>query len=47
VLFDGERPPVAAPPRLGEHTAAILSEAGFTAEDIEALLASRAASGKR
>jgi crotonobetainyl-CoA:carnitine CoA-transferase CaiB-like acyl-CoA transferase len=43
VLFDGERPPVAAPPRLGEHTTTILAEAGFTAEDIAALLASRAA----
>jgi crotonobetainyl-CoA:carnitine CoA-transferase CaiB-like acyl-CoA transferase len=42
VLFDGERPPVSAPPRLGEHTAAILAEAGFSEEDIAALLASRA-----
>lgn len=43
VLFDGERPPVGAPPHLGEHSAAILAEAGFTAEDIAALLAARAA----
>jgi crotonobetainyl-CoA:carnitine CoA-transferase CaiB-like acyl-CoA transferase len=43
VLFDGERPPVSAPPRLGEHTSAILAEAGFSAEDIATLIASRAA----
>ena len=43
VLFDGERPPVGAPPRLGEHSSAILAEAGFDAADIAALLASRAA----
>ncbi len=43
VLFDGERPPVSAPPRLGQHTAEVLAEAGFTADDIAALLASRAA----
>ena len=43
VLFDGERPPVGAPPHLGEHGAAILAEAGFSAEDIAALQASRAA----
>jgi len=43
VLFDGERPPVSAPPRLGEHSTQILSEAGFDATDIAALLASRAA----
>lgn len=47
VLFDGERPPVAAPPHLGEHTHAILSEAGFSAEDIAALVASRAARSTR
>jgi crotonobetainyl-CoA:carnitine CoA-transferase CaiB-like acyl-CoA transferase len=45
VLFDGERPPVSAPPHLGEHTAAILAEAGFSDADIAALLASRAARG--
>ncbi len=43
VLFDGERPPVGAPPHLGEHTAAVLAEAGFSDSDIAALLASRAA----
>ena len=43
VLFDGERPPVSAPPHLGEHTAQVLAEAGFSADDIAALLASRAA----
>ncbi|PZN93585.1 MAG: CoA transferase [Alphaproteobacteria bacterium] len=43
VLFDGERPPVGAPPHLGEHTAQVLAEAGFTEADIAALLASRAA----
>ena len=43
VLFDGQRPPVAAPPHLGEHSVQVLSEAGFDAADIAALLASRAA----
>jgi crotonobetainyl-CoA:carnitine CoA-transferase CaiB-like acyl-CoA transferase len=43
VLFDGERPPVAAPPHLGEHSVQVLSEAGFDKADIAALLASRAA----
>jgi crotonobetainyl-CoA:carnitine CoA-transferase CaiB-like acyl-CoA transferase len=43
VLFDGERPPVSAPPRLGEHTHMVLAEAGFSEADIAALLASRAA----
>jgi crotonobetainyl-CoA:carnitine CoA-transferase CaiB-like acyl-CoA transferase len=47
VLFDGARPPITPPPRLGEHSEAILAEAGFTAEDIAALLASRAARGLR
>ncbi len=43
VRFDGERPPVSYPPRLGEHTRAVLAEAGFGDEDIDALIASRAA----
>ncbi|MBC7505410.1 MAG: CoA transferase [Sandarakinorhabdus sp.] len=43
VLFDGERPPVAVPPRLGGDTRAVLAEAGFSEADIAALLASRAA----
>jgi DNA ligase (NAD+) len=34
VLFDGERPPVGPPPRLGEHTRSVLSDAGFSDEDI-------------
>jgi crotonobetainyl-CoA:carnitine CoA-transferase CaiB-like acyl-CoA transferase len=45
VLFDGELPPVGPPPHLGEHTSAILTEAGFSDADIAALLASRAARG--
>ena len=43
VRFDGERPPLGYPPRLGEHTRAVLAEAGFAAADIDALIASRAA----
>ncbi|KPF79747.1 acetyl-CoA acetyltransferase [alpha proteobacterium AAP81b] len=43
VLFDGERPPVGAPPHLGEHTRQLLQDAGFSDEDLAALLASRAA----
>ncbi|MFZ4688247.1 MAG: CaiB/BaiF CoA transferase family protein [Polymorphobacter sp.] len=43
VLFDGERPPVSAPPHLGEHTREVLAEAGFNEADIAALLTSRAA----
>ena len=43
VLFDGVRPPIAAPPHLGEHSRAVLLEAGFSEEDIAALLASRVA----
>ena len=42
--FDGE--PVRArlpPPLLGQHTAEILSEAGYNPEEIEALIASGAA----
>ena len=43
VRFDGERPPLGYPPRLGEHTRAVLAEAGFADADIDALIASRAA----
>ena len=43
VRFDGVRPPVGNPPRLGEHTREVLSEAGFDNADIDALIASRAA----
>lgn len=38
VRFDGRRPPVAMPPRLGEHTRALLAEAGLDAPQIQALL---------
>jgi len=38
VLFDGERPPVALPPRLGAHTREVLEEAGMTAAEIQAVL---------
>ena len=43
VRFDGERPPLRYPPRLGEHTRVVLAEAGFSDSDIHALIASRAA----
>ncbi len=43
VKFDGQRPGITPPPHLGEHTVAVLTEAGFSEEDIAALLASRAA----
>ncbi len=43
VRFDGVRPPLRYPPRLGEHTRAVLAEAGFADADIDALVASRAA----
>ena len=43
VRFDGERPPLRYPPRLGEHTRAVLAEAGFADADIDALVAARAA----
>ena len=41
VLFDGERPPVRTPPRLGEHTREVLVQAGLSAEEIAALTAPR------
>ncbi|MDB5425553.1 MAG: L-carnitine dehydratase/bile acid-inducible protein [Phenylobacterium sp.] len=37
VLFDGERPPIRPPPRLGEHTREVLLEAGLSAEQVDAL----------
>lgn len=39
VRFDGERPPAATPPRQGEHSRAILAEAGYTPGAIDALIA--------
>lgn len=39
VLFDGERPPIAAPPRLGEHTREVLEAAGVPAAEIDVILA--------
>lgn len=42
IRFDGERPGQSYPPRLGEHTRAVLTEAGFSDADIAALIASRA-----
>jgi crotonobetainyl-CoA:carnitine CoA-transferase CaiB-like acyl-CoA transferase len=43
VRFNGQRPPVALPPRLGEHTRPLLSAAGLSAEQIDAMLGSGAA----
>jgi len=37
VLFDGERPPVRKPPRLGEHTREVLLEAGLAATLVDTL----------
>ena len=37
VLFDGERPPIARPPRLGEHTREVLEEAGLSDAAIDAV----------
>jgi len=37
VLIDGERPDIRPPPRLGEHTRAILEEIRFPPCDIEVL----------
>lgn len=42
VLFDGQRPPVHLPPRLGEHTRKALESAGVSHDRIEAWLASGA-----
>ena len=41
--FNGQRPPVSAPPRLGEHSVAILEDAGIGPAQRAALLASGAA----
>lgn len=43
VRFDGQRPPITMPPRLGEHTRAVLAQAGLDAAEIDALIASGAA----
>ncbi|MEY2995148.1 MAG: hypothetical protein RL357_2083 [Pseudomonadota bacterium] len=37
VKFDGARPPVQMPPRLGEHTQSILTSLGYSAQDVERL----------
>jgi crotonobetainyl-CoA:carnitine CoA-transferase CaiB-like acyl-CoA transferase len=34
VLFDGERPPVGMPPRLGEHTREVLAETGLSEDGV-------------
>jgi crotonobetainyl-CoA:carnitine CoA-transferase CaiB-like acyl-CoA transferase len=39
VLFDGQRPGVKMPPRLGEHTLSSLRAAGASASQIDAWLA--------
>jgi len=46
-LFDGARPPVTRPPRLGEHTREVLVEAGLSAEQLSALLDGAARAGPR
>ncbi len=38
VLFDGERPKTSMPPRLGEHTRAVLLESGIDVETIDRIL---------
>lgn len=42
-LFDGERPPINRPPRLGEHTRSALAAAGLSEAEIDALYKSGAA----
>ena len=37
MLFDGERPPVSLPPRLGQHTRASLLDAGVSDAQIDAV----------
>lgn len=43
VRFDGRRPSIAMAPRLGEHTLAVLAEAGIKADAIDHLITSGAA----
>ncbi|AQV97085.1 CoA transferase [Cupriavidus necator] len=43
VRFDGQRAPLGIPPRLGEHTGAVLAQAGLSAEEIAQLQQSGAA----
>ena len=45
--FEGVTPSHGLPPRLGEHTVALLLAAGFEQPAIDALLASRAAVQKK
>jgi crotonobetainyl-CoA:carnitine CoA-transferase CaiB-like acyl-CoA transferase len=45
VLFDGVRPPIATPPRLGADTEAVLLQAGLTPERVAELMASGAVAG--
>jgi crotonobetainyl-CoA:carnitine CoA-transferase CaiB-like acyl-CoA transferase len=47
VEFDGETPVPGLPPRLGQHTAEVLEEAGLSAEAIHELLATGAAMQRR
>ena len=42
VLFNGQRPPVATPPRLGVDTQAVLLKAGLSAQHVASLVASGA-----
>ena len=43
VRFDGQRPAITMPPRLGEHTRDLLAQAGLSDAQIQALLDTRAA----
>ena len=44
VMFDGQRPDIKFPPRLGEHTREVLAEAGVSPADIEAIYQSNQSS---